>query len=224
MQIYKVGIPEIAIGPLASKLKSSIYLGPTLWFVSGGSNIKLAVSIMERIDSELSSNLTIALADERFGPYNHPDSNWSQLMNKGFDPKNARLIETLTRESTSLEDTVNRYQNNLLLAMEESTEIIGQFGMGVDGHIAGILPGSVACEEVPNIVIGYESQPFTRITLSLNGIRKLSSAFLIAVGQDKHDQLDKLINQDLPVNVQPAQIIKQVQESYLYNDQMEGKR
>ena len=224
MQVYKVGLAEIAISPLASKLKSSINLGPTLWLVSGGSNIKLSVAIMNQIDSELSSNLTIALADERFGPYNHPDSNWTQLMEAGFDPKNARLIETLSRNTTSLADTVQLYQDNIGPIIEDSTSIIGQFGMGSDGHIAGILPNSPASQELPTIVTGYNSQPYTRITITFNGIRKLSSAFLIAIGEDKHDQLDKLINQDLPLNVQPAQIIKQVSESYIYNDQLGGKQ
>jgi 6-phosphogluconolactonase/glucosamine-6-phosphate isomerase/deaminase len=224
MRIYKIGIPEIAIGPLASKLISSLNLGPTLWLISGGSNIKISVSTMQRIDSELSSNLTIGLTDERFGPYNHPDSNWLQLMDSGFDPKNAHLIETLTRESLTLEDTVQSYQNKLLATIEETNEIIGQLGMGIDGHIAGILPNSVASQELPNIVTGYESQPYTRITLTFNGLRKISSAFLIAIGQDKHQQLDQLINQNLSLAAQPAQIIKQIPEAYIYNDQIEGKR
>jgi len=224
MQVYKIGIPEIAISPIASKLKSSIYIGSTLWIISGGSNIKLEVAIMERIDSELSSNLTIALADERYGEYNHPDSNWTQLLKAGFDPKNARLVETLSQNYSSLSDSVKSYQDKLLPIIEDTNTIIGQFGMGRDGHIAGILPNSPASQELPDIITGYQSQPYTRITFTFNGLRKISSAFLVAVGQEKHDQLDKLINQDLPLNIQPAQIIKELPESYIYNDQIEGKQ
>jgi len=224
MQVYKIGIPEIAISPIASKLKSSIYMGPTLWIISGGSNIKLEVAIMERVDSELSSNLTIALADERYGEYNHPNSNMTQLLKAGFDPKNGQLIEILNPNYPSLSDTVKSYQDKLSPIIEDATTIIGQFGMGSDGHIAGILPNSPASQELPDIIGSYQSQPYTRITLTFNGIRKISSAFLVAVGQEKHDQLDKLINQDLPLNIQPAQIIKQLPEAYIYNDQIEGKK
>ena len=46
---------------------------------------------MKRIDYDLSSNLTVALADERFGDYGHPDSNWTQLKVAGFDPKHAPM-------------------------------------------------------------------------------------------------------------------------------------
>lgn len=227
MNIYKVGIPEISIGPIASKLKSSLYLGPVMWLIPGGSNIKIAVAVMDRIDSGMSQNLIIGLTDERYGVYNHPDSNWRQLMDSGFDAKNARLIETLRPESevgtaTSLEDTIKRYNDELETAMEGVETIVGQFGMGSDGHIAGILPSSAATQEVTETITGYQSEPFTRITLTFNGIRRLSEAFLVVMGSDKHDAIDRLIHQNLPLTQMPAQIIKQVREAYVYNDQMEG--
>lgn len=224
MQVYKVGIPEIAIGPLASKLKSSLSIGPTVWFIPGGSNIKLAVAVMARLGEEISGDLTIALTDERYGAYNHPDSNWYQLLKSGFDPKSALVIETLKPDNAPMDVTVQRFTAEVESALEASTDAIGQFGMGTDGHIAGILPNSPASNDIDQLIIGYDSDPFKRITLSFNGIRRLSSAFMVAVGQEKQDQLDKLVNQNLPLNIQPAQIIKQVEESYLYNDLVEGKK
>ena len=95
--------------------------------------------------------------------------------------------------------------------------------MGTDGHIAGILPGTTAADEsINSTVYGYVSQPFTRITLSFTGIKRVNSAFLMAFGEPKRDQLDKLINQNLPLSIQPAQIIKQLSEVFIYNDQVEG--
>lgn len=224
MQVYKVGIAEVAIAPLASKIKSALNAGPTLWLLSGGSNIKLSVAVMSRIDAGLSGNLTVALADERFGPYNHPDSNWAQLMDAGFDAKNARLIEIIKPDSVDLESTRRRYASELEIAMDESDSLIGQLGMGSDGHIAGILPGSLAAGDGEELVIGYQSNPFTRLSVSFAGLRRLSAAFLIAFGEDKREQLEKLINQDVPLDVQPVQIIKQINEAYIYNDQVEGKQ
>ncbi len=210
---------------MASKLKSSLYVGPTIWFVPGGSNIPLVVAIMERIDNEMSANLTIALTDERFGPYLHQDSNWTQLLDAGFDKKQAKVIEVIKKDVTDLGQTISLYEHELKSAFENAISVIGQFGMGTDGHIAGIVPGSPADNDSLNsLVVGYVSQPFTRITLTFNGIRRINSAFLLAYGSDKHQQLDRLINQDLPLTEQPAQIIKEVRESYLYNDQLEGKQ
>lgn len=225
MQIYKVGIPEIAIAPLASKLKSALYVGPTVWFVSGGSNIKLSVAVMDRLDHDLTNNLTVALADERYGNYDHPDSNWFQLRSAGFDKKNAQVLEVLKPETVSLDETVNRYAAELETILEDANEVVGQFGMGNDGHIAGILPGTPAADEsLSALVTGYTSEPYTRITLTFSGIRRINSGFLAAFGAEKHDQLDKLVNQELPLSVQPAQIIRQLREAYVYNDQVEGKQ
>ena len=225
MQVYKVGVPQIAISPLTSKLKGALNLGPTLWLVPGGSNIPIAVGVMDGISDELSANLTIALTDERYGPYNHPDSNWALLKANGFNPKKAHVIETLREnDSSDFDSVVKRYNAEIDAALDEDVMAIGQFGMGADGHIAGILPDSLATDESHYAaVVGYPSNQFSRITITFSAIRRLNSAFLIAMGEDKRAQLERLINQDLPLNVQPAQIIKQVSESYVYNDQVGGK-
>ena len=131
----------------------------------------------------------------------------------------------IKKDVTDLGQTISLYEHELKSAFENAISVIGQFGMGTDGHIAGIVPGSPADNDSLNsLVVGYVSQPFTRITLTFNGIRRINSAFLLAYGSDKHQQLDRLINQDLPLTEQPAQIIKEVRESYLYNDQLEGKQ
>ena len=179
---------------------------------------------MSRLDSDLTANLTLALTDERFGPYNHSDSNWTQLINEGLAVKNARVIEVLQPENNDLAGTVAAYSSKLELAMEESTTIIGQFGMGSDGHIAGILPNSAAADDsLSGIVTSYVSDPFTRITLTFNGIRRVKSAFLIAFGPEKQQALTNLATLNLPLSTQPAQIIKEVREAYVYNDQIIGE-
>lgn len=221
MQIYKIGIPEIAIAPMASKLKSSLQQGSTTWFLSGGSNIKLEVAIMSRIDLETSSNLTVTLADERFGAYNHPESNWTKLKAAGFDPKNARVIEIIQPDTTDIESATATFEATLEEIFEDCPSLIGQFGMGNDGHIAGILPHSPASTDLNSLVTSYASTPFHRISLTFNAIKKLNATFLIAMGEEKKQQLENLVNSDLALADQPAQIIKQVFESYLYNDQVE---
>jgi 6-phosphogluconolactonase/glucosamine-6-phosphate isomerase/deaminase len=223
MQVYKVGSPEIAIAPLSSSIKSALYLGPTLWLVPGGSNIPITIATMANIDDELSTNLTIALTDERFGQYDHPDSNWTQLNQAGFYPKKAKLISVLKPDNRDLNATVSTYNLELEAELELVSSVIGLFGMGEDGHIAGILPNSPAANELNTLVTGYESAPFNRITLTFAGIRRLSTAFLIAAGESKRNALDRLIHQDLSLREQPAQILKQLTEAYVYNDQMEGE-
>src|SRR6185437_3559960 len=66
-----------------------------LWLVSGGSNIPASVQIMSNISTDLSRRLTVMLADERYGEPGHPESNWEQLEQAGFEGKNASLVRTL---------------------------------------------------------------------------------------------------------------------------------
>ncbi len=225
MHVYKVGVPEIVISPLTSKIKGALNLGPTLWLIPGGSNIALAATVMNRLSVDLTQNLTIALTDERFGPYNHPDSNWAQLRLAGFDPKQARIIETLREgDPSDMAAVTKRYNAEIDELLDNTMTAIGLFGMGLDGHIAGILPGSPATNEQNyETVIGYPSTSFNRITVTFQAIRRLRTVFLVAMGADKLFQLERLINQDLPLDIQPAQIIKQVDEAYVYNDQIGEK-
>lgn len=221
MQIYKIGATKTAIDALSDKLISALRLGPTLWFVSGGTNIPLSVSAMRQIDAELTPNLTIALADERFVSYDDPSSNLKQLKDAGFDSKKGKIIEVLKEQPKSLENTLEDYQRVIETIMRDSKNIIGQFGMGIDGHIAGILPYSLAANTTDDLFTAYVSNPYTRITITFNGIKRINTVFLIALGKNKFTSLENLINHDLSLNEQPAQIIKQISEAYVYNDQME---
>ena len=53
-----------------------------LWFLSGGSSISLAIAVRKRLERNL-KGLTVMLIDERYGPDNHPASNWKQLKDAG---------------------------------------------------------------------------------------------------------------------------------------------
>jgi 6-phosphogluconolactonase/glucosamine-6-phosphate isomerase/deaminase len=89
--------------------------------------------------------------------------------------------------------------------------------MGVDGHVAGILPNSPAVLENDELVAYYKASPFERITLSFKALRQLDVAYLIAFGEDKKTALVKL-KTNLSLNEQPAQILKSIKEAYVYSD------
>lgn len=190
-----------------------------LWLVPGGSNIPTVVSIMNGIPEGLTGNLTIALTDERFGPVNHPDSNWHQLNDAGFNPKKATTVPVLT----GLEDmdaTVTAYSTMLQSLLSYNQVTIGYFGMGPDGHIAGILPATTATTAT-GLVAGYHTEQFDRITSTFAAIKYCNAAYLLAFGEAKLEALQNL-QKDIPLTEQPAQILKQLPEAYVYNDQLGG--
>ena len=193
-----------------------------LWLIPGGSNIAAAVAILnivkKQVDINTLHNLTVTLTDERYGPIGHVDSNWTQLIHAGFDFASVHAIPVLT--GVSLEQTVLNYGMNVKVAMESNDMIIGLFGMGADGHIAGVLPNTLGVTSI-DPTCGYISEKFTRVTMTLDTLKKIHVAYLFAFGESKKGPLNDLKNRDVSLNEQPVQIVKSIKDSFVYQDQIQ---
>jgi 6-phosphogluconolactonase/glucosamine-6-phosphate isomerase/deaminase len=210
------------VAPLLDRLVEELENNKkVLWLIPGGSNIPLSVEVMRQIPEDLTSNLTVYLTDERYGEFNHPDSNSRQLEEAGFEHKNARVTWMLA-EGLSLEETAEQYALSMSTAFDAADVVIAQMGMGADGHICGILPGSPAVDS-DKLVVGYVTENFTRITLTPKALMDhISVAYVFAFGEAKKEALANLFT-DIPLNEQPAQVLKSLPETYVYNDQIEGE-
>jgi 6-phosphogluconolactonase/glucosamine-6-phosphate isomerase/deaminase len=192
-----------------------------LWALSGGTNIEISRAIMGGIAPGLTHRLTICLIDERYGQPGHADSNWEQLVSSGIDFKNATVFDVLTPEA-NFETTRERYEERTREAMTANEVIITQLGIGADGHTAGILPESKAAVDVDAWVVGYESEPYTRITWSFKALMAADETYVFAFGENKRDTLQALTTLELSLAEQPAQILKQLPGVTVYNDQLGG--
>ncbi len=208
-----------AIATLQSRLEQELTAGKrVLWLVSGGSNISASVQVMHDLEATITSRLTIMPVDERYGLVGHPDSNLGQLLAAGFDVKQARLIAVL-RPDTSFEATADLFDNLARQAFSDNEIVIAQLGMGADGHIAGILPNSPAVAS-PEFVAAYASQPYQRLTLTDHALKRVSAAYVLAFGEDKQVALERLTTKLVPYADQPAQILKELPEAYVFSDQV----
>ncbi len=217
MQFVRVPDLQACAAPLAARLSSELRMGKrVLWLVPGGSNIPLTVSVMHDLPDELTVRLTIMLTDERYGDVGHPDSNTEQLHAAGFRPKHADVIPVL-RPNYSLGQTVKQYESDYATQVAAADIVIGQFGMGPDGHICGILPGSAAVGSA-DMTHGYDAGNFVRVTLTPKALLQVTAAYVCAFGEPKRGALTQLHDEELSLNEEPAQIIKQLPESYVYND------
>lgn len=141
-----------------------------LFFATGGSSVAVGARAAELLnalpDKSLLKNLTITLTDERYGEVGHKDSNWQQMLEKGFNIPEATLIPILIGENrmvTTLHfDAFLHQEFNLA---KENVYRIGLFGVGKDGHTAGILPNSSAVDS-PDLVFSYDTPDFSRITIT----------------------------------------------------------
>jgi 6-phosphogluconolactonase/glucosamine-6-phosphate isomerase/deaminase len=191
-----------------------------LWLTSGGSNVLSSVQIMDNIPPEHRQNLSIMPIDERYGEVGHSDSNWAQMLQAGFKGGEATLLPVLI-EGLGFEETIDRYNQLTAKAFKDNEIIIAQIGMGGDGHVAGILPDSPAITETEALATGYRSDPFERLTLTFTALRHINAAYIFAFGNTKREAVQTLQTQSVELNRQPAQILKELPEAYLYSDQIE---
>lgn len=206
--------PEEATTEIAEIVNESLEFGSVLLLVSGGSNIRLAIDIRNSLKQ--SSHITIGLIDERYGPVGHPDSNWQQLLDAGFNTKHIHLMPIITDNEVPIEQASHSYAQRLQNAINSHDTVIGIFGIGTDGHTAGILPNSPALES-HEIVTYFNGPDFPRITITPKAIPFFNYAYLVSYQESKLTQLKKL-QSEAPVTEQPAQALKQIPNLVVYTN------
>ena len=220
MQFIKLKDQAEAVEILAKKIEGYLKQDKkVLWLLSGGSNILLEVEILNILKSKFSEslkeNLAVTLTDERYGNIGHADSNWIQLLQNGFDISVVRALPVLCGLEPN--ETVIKFGKNYRDLEAWADVIIGQFGIGSDGHTAGVLPNTVGVT-APGTACFYEGGQYQRITLTLKTIRNIDVAYTFAYGDSKKDVVEKLKNESLSLEEMPAQVLKEVGESYLYSN------
>ena len=219
---------EDAADFIVSSILSQLKIGKqVLFFVTGGSSIAVGAKVAEllRNDGEqnLTKNITIMMTDERYGPLDHKDSNWHQLMQKGFSLPGAKLLPILDggdRASTTLKFNKNLQQE--LMTAKEPKYKIGLFGIGADGHTSGILPESEATNS-QDLACNYDTPTFSRITTTPKAIEKLDEVVAWVQGENKWWVVKDLLEKDIPIIKQPAQILKKVPLLTIFSDYGEVK-
>jgi 6-phosphogluconolactonase/glucosamine-6-phosphate isomerase/deaminase len=216
MEIIKTSDPNIPAKYLADKIIAQLESGKkVLWFITGGSSITVQLSAGEMIAKHSHQNLTIALTDERYGEVGHKDSNWQKTIDGGFNLPQAKLIPVLTGETR--DKTVELLNDSLKEELTNADYKIGLFGVGSDGHTAGILPQSVAVT-YEEIVCGYTTENFERITTTPKLIKNLDEAVVFIQGEAKWGVVKDLNEKNIDLETQPAQILKSIPLLTIFTD------
>lgn len=214
MRYIKISDTKPVAEYLASTILSHLQNHQTvLWFVSGGSAIAAAVQTSQLLNGHDVSGLSVTLTDERYGVVGHANSNWQQLIDAGFALPGAQLHPVLAGEDRPT--TTAKFDVYLHNMLSKAGFKIGLFGMGPDGHTAGILPRSPATKNT-DYVTDYDAN-FQRITMTFPTIQRLDEAVMYATGTAKKPALDQLAN-TVALADQPVQILKQVPKVTIFND------
>jgi 6-phosphogluconolactonase/glucosamine-6-phosphate isomerase/deaminase len=210
-----------AVEAIATRIGDGLDAGKrVLWLVSGGSNIQLEVQAMELLYDRCSSKLeglAVLPIDERYGEPGHANSNTQQLREAGFDAHGATWVDVLMH-NVPFDQTVDFYNEVAATALANASLVVGQVGLGPDGHIAGILPGSPATEVDEATVAAYEWTDYTRLTLTPQALRRITVAFVPSYGESKKVALNRLYKNKEDLPELPAALLYELPEVYVYND------
>ncbi|NND89840.1 MAG: 6-phosphogluconolactonase [Granulosicoccus sp.] len=164
--------------------------------VSGGSTPAPVLKYLSGIDLDW-SRISVTLADERWVPPGHPDSNESLVRNTLLtnNAAAARFV-SLYREGLS-EDQALRQVSTDLAAMQQPFSVV-MLGMGGDGHTASLFPDAPADElgaamalDNPAMVAFMHPPSVTqaRITLTRSCLLNARHRFLHITGDNKRSVL-----------------------------------
>lgn len=221
MQFYTVASVDTVVTRVVQVLAEGLQAGnKVLWLVSGGSVVPIAVAALRQLNQQAVAigQLTIMLADERFGPVGHAESNWRQLEVAGFAAGEARCIPTL--QGKDAESTRLDYTSALANALDTTTLHIGLFGIGADGHTAGILPHSPAANEDAPLITAYQADDYLRLTVSASLFPRLDVAIAYAAGEQKEPALQALQQAAATPREQPALLLARATRTDIYNDRI----
>lgn len=136
--------------------------------------------------------------DERFVPYDHPDSNYrmvreAMLARVPVPPENVHPVPV----DGTPEDAARRYERTLQEAYGAATLDparplfdVTLLGLGTDGHTASLLPGEPVLEERRRWVAAVaHGRPETRITITYPVIESSRRVAFLVAGSEKADIL-----------------------------------
>lgn len=230
-------LEKLLIDEISSKLERNI---PVLFLVSGGSTAKIAVHICDQLNKKFAGKtgglkwlMTFTLADERYGEFGHNNSNWQFLLDSGFSPTNFSTVPILKKTAgaaETLEEAVSSFNSFLSDAVTRAENkklyIVGLFGIGEDGHTAGILPHSPAAKlgasqretSTETWATGFKSALFSRITIAPAFFQHIDLATAWAGGSSKKTALEALFTEGSPEEI-PGRYLSLPKKTIIFTDQ-----
>jgi len=171
--------------------------GPFRVSLAGGSTPKTLYGLLA--SDEFSGRFPWALVswywgDERFVPYDHPDSNYrmtreAMLAKAPVPPQNIHPVPVDgTPESAALryEQTLRQAYGAATLDPSRALFDLTLLGLGADGHTASLLPGEPVLKERKRWVAAVShGRPEIRITMTYPAIESSRRIAFLVAGREK---------------------------------------
>jgi 6-phosphogluconolactonase/glucosamine-6-phosphate isomerase/deaminase len=206
-----------------------------LLMLAGGSAFEVYNAILPQW---LSNRVTIAMTDDRFS--HEMDINNAHILqatdfyNESVNA-DAYFISTEVWNEQTQEELAKRFEYGLRKWREEFPRgvVVAVFGMGEDGHTAGMIPGGGKSdgkekafpelfEETEKWVVGYSTlnnEHRDRVTITMSFIRKyVNHAVAFISGEKKHPALERLLAEKGSLAETPARILRELENADIFTD------
>ena len=140
------------------------------------------------------SDTDVFFGDERFIPPEHDESNEGMVRRVLLDHVQPRAVYPMYREG-SIDAAADYYD---ALMHEQPPIEMAHLGVGPDGHIASLFPGSPALDVTDRYVVatGDDLHPFPRITCTYPGIARSPFVVVTVAGAEKRDVMRRIADGD----------------------------
>ncbi|MGH7054093.1 MAG: 6-phosphogluconolactonase [Stellaceae bacterium] len=143
--------------------------------------------------------------DERFVPWDHPDSNYGMaraalLAHVPAPPQNVHGIPTTgdpAAAAHAYEEDLKAYYGADRLDPARPLFDIQLLGLGADGHTASLIPGTSVLDERARWVAAVtHGRPEARITLTYPALESSRHTAFLVAGADKREALARVLRGD----------------------------
>ena len=159
------------------------------------------------------SNIYLWTVDERHVDINDENSN-QRMINSIFSNSNLNIIEYSYEEDP--DRSAKYYTTKVFSKIEKFNAAI--LGVGEDGHIASLFPGTTALNADEKGLVQNEVNILTRwrVTSTFELLKNVEHVYLLVTGNNKKEIVEKIGKEnDLPVN----ELIRLREKTVLLTDQ-----
>ena len=217
------------LGEEISREIKKIKSNSILFLVSGGS----CLNVLPYISNKNFEKVTVAVLDERFDVTNE-HNNFSQLRknswSESFLNKGGKFISSAVTENETQEDLAIRFQSDIenWISDNKNGKIMALFGMGADGHTAGVFPYPENINffqkmfNAEKLVVAYDAKEKNqfplRITTTNALFGKLEIGFLYVCGEEKKKALDNFIKGEISSHELPVMFLRKIKRLKIVTD------
>jgi 6-phosphogluconolactonase len=204
--------------PIASPIAPPLPAPPFLISLSGGTTPQAVYEQLAPAIAGIPGPVLWFQGDERLVPSDHPNSNQKMIraaLFAGGIPSKQNFLPFPVQENTP-RAVIEQYQSTLQAALAQTPQ--GCFdlillGMGEDGHIASLFPGTAWERSSETFCQDFfvEKLGSHRLSLSFEAIRQARRMLFLVTGPKKADMVKRVLHANQ--GIFPAEKLAQVRET-----------